>query len=151
MKIAIAFACGLVFALGLGISGMTLPERVLGFLDIFGQWDPTLMFMMVPAMGFYFAGWHVFRGRRSPFGAPIPGKAAHHFDARLFSGAAIFGVGWGMAGICPGPALTNLTSAQGFVYAFIAAMLAGIVLSQAVTQRATTAGARAKPKQQPAA
>ncbi len=136
MKIAVALLCGVVFALGLGVSGMTLPTVVLGFLDFFGQWNPALLFVMGPAVGIYFVAWRLISGRRSLWGSMLPSRAAHHLDARLILGAIIFGIGWGLAGVCPGPAVTNLASPSVFTLGFMAAMLAGIALSYFVPKRA---------------
>ncbi len=132
MQIVIAFACGVVFALGLGVSQMTVPSVVIGFLDFFGEWQPALLFVMGPAVGVYLVAWHLRRGRCSPCGATLPATAAHRLDARLFVGASIFGVGWAIAGVCPGPALVNLARPNTFTLGFLAAMLAGVGLSHAV-------------------
>ena len=116
----IAFVCGLVFAVGLGLSGMLKPEKVIGFLDVFGRWDPSLAFVMGPAVAIYaLAAWRRRRGPEKPL------------DVRLFAGAAIFGIGWGLAGICPGPAIVNLVSLDRFFLAFAAALVAGVALSLA--------------------
>lgn len=139
MKIAIALICGIVFALGLGISGMTLPTVVLGFLDFFGDWNPALMFVMGPAVLIYLVAWRLRRGRKSPFGATLPAKAIHKQDARLYAGATLFGIGWGIAGVCPGPAVTNLARPSEFTLAFMAAMLVGIALSFLVKSRKSAA------------
>jgi uncharacterized membrane protein YedE/YeeE len=122
VKVAIAFACGLVFAAGLALSGMIRPEKVIGFLDIFGRWDPALAFVMGPAVGIYaLAAW-----RRRPPGPERP------LDVRLFAGAAIFGIGWGLTGVCPGPALVNLAAPNAFFATFAAALVAGVALSLAI-------------------
>ena len=120
----IAFACGVVFAVGLALSGMLRPEKVIGFLDVFGRWDPSLAFVMGPAVGIYMlAAWRRPRTPEKPL------------DVRLFAGAAIFGVGWGLAGICPGPAIVNLVSPTPFFLAFAAALVAGVALSLAAKAR----------------
>ena len=120
----IAFACGVLFAVGLAFSGMLRPEKIIGFLDIFGRWDPSLMFVMGPAVGIYaLAAWKRSRGPEKPL------------DVRLFAGAAIFGIGWGLAGICPGPAIVNLVAPTRFVLAFAAALVAGVALSLAARPR----------------
>lgn len=111
MRLPIAFGCGLVFAIGLGFSGMLKPEKVIGFLEFE---DPTLLFVMGPAVAIYLlAAWK----RRGPE-QPV--------DQRLVSGAAIFGAGWGLTGICPGPAIVNLANPDAFFLAFVAALIAGI-------------------------
>lgn len=135
MKLVVAFLAGLVFALGLGISGMTQPRIVIGFLDFFGDWNPALMFVMMSAVGIYAVAWRLRRGRRSLWGPQLPTRVAHHLDRRLFMGATLFGLGWGISGVCPGPAVTNLASPNGFTYGFMAAMLAGIALSYTVPKR----------------
>lgn len=129
MKNAAAFACGLVFALGLGVSGMLQPAKVIGFLDVAGTWDPSLAFVMGPAVGITLAAWAWRRGKPSPWGSEVPVKSVHDLDARLFIGAALFGAGWGLAGVCPGPAVTNLAAPSPFTLTALGAMLAGIALS----------------------
>lgn len=129
MKLAAAFVCGVVFALGLGLSGMLQPAKVIGFLDFFGSWDPALLFVMGPAVGFTFAAWRWRRGRPSPWGSPVPEKPNHSLDVRLFAGASLFGVGWGISGVCPGPALTNLAAPGAFTLTVLASLVAGVALS----------------------
>ena len=136
MKTVVAFACGLLFALGLGISGMLRPERVLGFLDLFGAWDPTLLGVMAGAIPVYLIAWLWQRGRPSVWGSPIPARANHSLDGRLVFGASVFGVGWGLAGVCPGPAVTNLAAPSAFTLSVLGAMLAGVALSFLVPSRA---------------
>lgn len=129
IKPLIAFLCGLLFAAGLGVSQMTLPTRVIGFLDFFGNWDPTLMFVMGGAIGVFLPAWFIMRGRKPVFAAtPIPRKVSHDLDARLFAGASIFGIGWGLVGICPGPGIVILSSLKLDFVVFVAAMLAGMAL-----------------------
>ena len=129
MKIAIAFVCGIVFALGLGLSGMLLPGKIIGFLDLTGQWDPALLFVMGPAVGLTMMAWAWRRGRSTPWGAEIPRRSVHRLDARLFLGAGLFGIGWGMTGICPGPAVSNLAAPSTFTLTALGSMVVGIVLS----------------------
>ena len=121
MKIVGAFLSGLVFALGLGLAGMLDPQRVLAFLDLAGpHWDPSLMLVLGAAVGVYALG--------SPrFTADFPAPP-RRLDARLLTGAALFGVGWGLVGLCPGPALVDLTSGSVDILLFVAAMLAGMAL-----------------------
>ena len=127
MKNFLAFLCGSVFSLGLMISGMANPEKVLSFLDITGQWDASLAFVMIGAIlvaiiPFQFA----IRHPVTIFKQPIQFPKNKMIDRKLILGAVIFGIGWGMVGICPAPALTliGLGHYQGFY--FIVAMLAGI-------------------------
>lgn len=121
---------GLLFAIGLGISGMTDPGKVIAFLDVAGAWDPSLAFVMAGAIGV-----HIVFARRAlarPVtlsGAPIVLPANRAIDGRLLIGAALFGVGWGSAGFCPGPALVSAIGGRApTAVAFLAAMLTGMVL-----------------------
>ncbi|MGO9604129.1 MAG: DUF6691 family protein [Candidatus Binataceae bacterium] len=130
MKTALtSFISGIVFALGLGISGMTRPIKVIGFLDFFGNWDASLAFVMLGAITVYFIAYRLSRTMPSPILATvfsIPGRT--DLDARLIAGAALFGAGWGLGGFCPGPAVTALASGAAPVTVFVAAMAAGIYL-----------------------
>lgn len=120
---------GLLFALGLGLGGMTDPARVQGFLDIAGQWDPTLAFVMGGALAVHAPLTWLIRRRRAPVLAPaFPNVSQQSIDRRLLGGAALFGVGWGLAGYCPGPALVSLASGSGTVLLFVASMFAGMWL-----------------------
>ena len=136
MKAVAAYACGVLFAAGLGISGMLQPEKVLGFLDFFGDWDPALLGVMLGAIPVYLAAWTWRRGRPSPWGSPVPARASHGLDGRLVLGASIFGAGWGLTGVCPGPAVTNLAAPSAFTLAALASILAGVALSFLVPARA---------------
>jgi uncharacterized membrane protein YedE/YeeE len=127
MSTAVAFGCGLVFALGLGIGGMTEPTRVLAFLDVAGEWDPRLALVMLGAIAVYAPVYRLVSRWRRPIVAPdfqIPIRRA--IDARLVTGAIVFGIGWGLAGLCPGPALTSLASGEPAALVFVVAMLAGL-------------------------
>jgi uncharacterized protein len=128
-KPLIAFLCGLLFAAGLGVSQMTLPTRVVGFLDFFGRWDPTLMFVMGGAIGVFLPVWLMMRGRKPVFAtAVVPRKVSHNLDFRLFAGASVFGIGWGLAGICPGPAIVLLGRPKLDFVVFVVAMLGGMAI-----------------------
>jgi uncharacterized membrane protein YedE/YeeE len=121
-----SFIAGLVFGLGLIVAGMANPAKVLGFLDLAGAWDPSLAFVMGGAVAVGAGAFSLMRGRtRSLLGAPVLLPSAGRIDRRLVLGSLLFGVGWGLAGICPGPALVlaGYGSPKGFV--FIAAMIAG--------------------------
>jgi len=124
----ISFVSGVVFALGLGIGGMTQPTKVIGFLDFAGNWDPSLIFVMLGAIGIHSLFYRVFRHRLSPI-LSIANSLPGHKDinVRLIGGAVIFGLGWGLAGYCPGPALTSLASGNFSVVIFSVGMLTGIV------------------------
>ena len=124
-----AFVSGLLFGLGLISSQMVDPAKVLGFLDVFGNWDPSLAFVMGGAVAVSSLGYLIARRRGMPFLAPrleIP--AGRELDPRLIGGAALFGIGWGLVGLCPGPALTALTFGPWQVFVFVAAMTAGMAL-----------------------
>jgi uncharacterized protein len=127
---------GVVFAGGLVLSGMTQPSKVSGFLDVTGHWDPSLAFVMLGAVAVYFAADRVARCRSKPlFAAQFPPVRAG-LDARLIGGAALFGVGWGLSGFCPGPALVSIGAGARAALWFVPAMLAGMVLHRAlVTSR----------------
>ena len=127
-NILIIVASGVLFGLGLSISEMVNPTRVLGFLNILGPWDPTLAFVMAGALTVAVPGFQYAKLMHKPFLAvsfSVPTKK--DLDAKLISGAVIFGVGWGLAGICPGPSLVALNTMQVNVVVFVAAMLAGII------------------------
>lgn len=127
--------CGLIFALGLGLSGMTDPGRVLGFLDFAGDWDPRLAFVMVGAIGVHFS-WLRLAPRLQGESARAFSLAPHAPITRpLLLGAALFGVGWGMAGYCPGPALVSLGLGAREGSLFFAAMLGGMGVFEALASR----------------
>lgn len=129
MRSAVAALWGMVFGVGLAISGMTNPAKVLAFLDVFGSWDPTLAFVMgagLAVSGPAFA--YARRRERAWLGDAFALPTRPDLDASLLVGAALFGIGWGLAGLCPGPALANLARGSTEILLFIAAMLAGIAL-----------------------
>jgi uncharacterized membrane protein YedE/YeeE len=138
--LVLALLCGLLFGVGLGVSGMTLPAKVLGCLDVTGAWDPSLLFVMGGAVAVHFCAYRLVRGRAAPlyaerFVLPLVWRV----DARLCLGAILFGVGWGVAGYCPGPALVSLASGQPSVLVFVLAMLAGMWLARPLVPRDETA------------
>lgn len=124
-----ALIAGLVFGLGLILSGMGNPAKVQNFLDIFGTWDPSLGLVMggAIAVGLIAFTWAK-RRKTSALGEPMQLPTATVVDRKLLTGAAMFGAGWGLAGLCPGPAVMNLATLQMEVWLFVAAMLAGMVL-----------------------
>ena len=127
-EIAAALLTGFIFGLGLCLSSMTNPAVVQGFLDIAGAWNPTLAFVMAGGVAVTFVGYRMILPRGRPLWAPrfsLP--AATAIDAPLLSGAAIFGVGWGLAGYCPGPAVVSLASGRTAVLIFVLAMLTGMI------------------------
>lgn len=124
-----SFVSGIVFALGLGISGMTRPIKVIGFLDFLGNWDPSLALVMIGAICVYFVAYRWSRKMAAPvLAAEFSVPTRNDLDRRLIAGAAIFGAGWGLGGFCPGPAITSLASGAAPVMVFVAAMAAGIYL-----------------------
>jgi len=132
MRILAAFLCGLIFGLGLVISGMTDTTRVLGFLDVLaipkGAWDPTLVIVMITALAVSMPGFVLARRRARPLLANVAAwPTRRDTDPPLLAGAALFGAGWGLVGLCPGPAIANLATASPAVILFVAAMIAGML------------------------
>ena len=121
-----SFVSGLMFAAGLAVSGMVRPSKVLSFLDIMGAWDPSLAFVMMGAIPVYFVGQRLARRRKRPL-------ISHHFylppsqviDRKLIAGAILFGIGWGIGGFCPGPAIASIATLSQKSLIFVAALLAG--------------------------
>jgi uncharacterized membrane protein YedE/YeeE len=133
MLLLTSFIAGALFGSGLTISEMINPARVMGFLDVTGRWDPTLAFVMAGALAVTVPAFTLVLRRQRPALAPqfyLPTKLK--IDSRLILGSAIFGVGWGLAGFCPGPALAGLASGNASVYLFVAAMLAGQWIAGAI-------------------
>jgi uncharacterized protein len=128
-RIFAALGCGTIFGLGLAISGMMNPARVIGFLDVAGNWDPTLAFVMGGALLVAVPAYRLFLGRGHPAlagGFSLPSKT--RLDTPLILGSALFGVGWGLVGFCPGPAVAAVVTGLPAVLGFVAAMLAGMAL-----------------------
>ena len=129
MPIVTSLFAGMVFGFGLIVSGMADPAKVLGFLDLAGAWDPSLIFVMVGAVAVGVVAFRVARRRStSLIGLEMKLPTARHIDRRLITGSVLFGIGWGIAGLCPGPALVALGTGQGKAFVFVAAMLAGMGL-----------------------
>ena len=119
---------GFIFGLGLCLSRMTDPAVVQGFLDIAGAWDPTLLFVMGGGVAVAFVGYRYVLRRKQPLWAPkFPAPPTGTIDAPLLSGAALFGIGWGLSGYCPGPAVVSLASGRRQILLFIAAMVIGMI------------------------
>lgn len=136
MQIFMALIAGLVFGFGLILSGMTDPAKVIGFLDLAGQWDPSLGFVMAGAIVFSFLPFRLAKGMsRALLGGPIRLPAATDIDRRLVLGSVAFGAGWGLAGYCPGPALTSLLSGGTKPLVFVLAMLAGMAVFELLQWR----------------
>lgn len=124
-----AFLVGFLFAIGLGISGMTQPVKVLGFLDITGAWDPSLLFVMIGAIGLHAVTYRWIRKRHSPVLLTdwhVPTRTK--ITPALIIGSMLFGVGWGLVGYCPGPALTSMAALHWQTWLFVISMIVGMVL-----------------------
>lgn len=137
MKTLMGYIAGLLFGLGVAVSGMTDPARVLGFLDFFGAWDPTLLFVLGGAVITNFIGYRLVLRREHPLFAgsfQLPGRS--DLDVRLIGGAALFGVGWGLSGYCPGPAIASASGMTGPLAAMLAAMLLGWVVAKKMAKPA---------------
>src|SRR3954449_11240554 len=132
MSLLFSLLAGVIFGAGLSISDMVNPARVLNFLDVAGSWDPTLAFVMAGALAVTALGYRLVFRRNSPLlvheNFPLPSQT--QIDLPLVGGAALFGVGWGLAGMCPGPALTDLVTFEPKVLAFVAAMLIGMIVAR---------------------
>ena len=141
MGVVVNLVAGLLFGLGLLISGMADPAKVQNFLDVFGTWDPSLAFVMAGAVATAFIGYRVAFRRAAPvlasaFALPVGDTA----DRRLLVGAGLFGIGWGLTGFCPGPAVVSIPLLAQGTLVFVPAMLAGIVLARVMRPSRTAAG-----------
>lgn len=135
-KIVVSFSVGLIFSIGLGLSGMTQPQKVLGFLDIFGNWDATLIFVMGGAVGLHFITYRLIRKLPTPLLEPqwdIPTN--EKITLRLICGSLLFGTGWGLAGYCPGPALTTFATGNSQIVIFLTSMLFGMFLFKLIEKK----------------
>lgn len=131
-----AFAAGLIFGMGLLLAGMADPAKVLGFLDLFGRWDPSLGLVMAGAIAVAIVPMQwARRQQRSLLGAPMQLPLKRKPDRQLIGGSLLFGIGWGIAGICPAPALSLLLAGYWQVFLFVLAMLAGMGLFSALESR----------------
>jgi len=128
-KMILFFVAGGIFGTGLAISEMTDPARVIGFVDLFGVWDPALLFVMAGAVGVYGLGILILR-RGKNRDLKLPSATPSPIDRQLIVGSAIFGVGWGLGGFCPGPALANLGALRVEALLFVPAMAIGMFLAQ---------------------
>lgn len=129
MRLLISFLVGFVFAIGLGVSGMTQPQKVVAFLDIFGGWNPALAFVMIGAIFLHAALYPLITRRSSPIlddQFHLPKKS--DLSPSLLLGATLFGLGWGIGGFCPGPAITSLASGNSESLIFVTSMVAGMFL-----------------------
>lgn len=132
MQYITSLLSGLIFGLGLILSGMTNPAKVIGFLDLFGQWDPSLMFVMVGAIAVSFIGFKMaYQNEHTILGNKISKPSKTTIDRPLIIGAALFGIGWGLSGFCPGPALASLSTLKE-AGTFVAAMLFGMLIFEVI-------------------
>jgi uncharacterized protein len=130
----VALVCGGLFAVGVCISGMVRPSKVLGFLDFGGSWDATLALVMASALAIHAIAWQVVKRAAGPrYGRAFPDAPSTTIDLRLVGGAALFGIGWGLAGFCPGPAIVSVVSGARASLVFVGAMAAAMLVYQRVT------------------
>lgn len=136
MSTLTSLLAGLIFGLGLVVSGMTNPAKVLGFLDLFGKWDPAMAFVMAGALLVGTISFHIAGKRTSAIlGAPISLPTARDIDRRLVLGSLAFGIGWGLAGYCPGPVITSLATGGGKPWIFFISMMAGMAVFELAERR----------------
>lgn len=135
-RLITALVAGFIFGLGLVISGMSNPAKVIGFLNVAGPWDPTLLLVMGGALAVTIPAFRLLKKRSRPlFAERFELPTRKDLDTRLVSGSALFGLGWGIAGFCPGPAITALATARLDVVLFVAAMIAGAVVHKLLFSR----------------
>ena len=133
-RLLAAFTGGLAFAFGLGVAGMTDADKVIGFLNLAGDWDPSLAFVMVGAIGVHLSLYRAILRRKSPlFAQRFQLPTRRDIDSKLVVGSALFGVGWGLGGICPGPALVSLMSLGSSAGVFVLSMLGGMLAQKVMT------------------
>jgi uncharacterized membrane protein YedE/YeeE len=137
MALFINFICGFLFAIGLALSGMTKPSKVINFLDFFGYWDPSLIFVMAGGMGIFALFYHL---SIKQWAKPVMADAFclsnnTKITKKLIIGSCLFGIGWGLVGICPGPAITNIATFSIGILAFVASMFAGIKIGSVVEKK----------------
>lgn len=138
MRNIIALIAGSLFGAGLLVSGMTNTAKVQGWLDVFGQWDPTLAFVMGGAMIPMAIAWMLTNNRKPLVGGEFPTKPDPRLGRNLIVGSVMFGAGWGLAGLCPGPAIASVTFGGPSSLVFVAAMLAGMLLAPIVRRSMET-------------
>lgn len=142
MRNLYAFGAGGLFGIGLWISGMTDTRKVIGWLDIFGDWDPTLAFVLGGAVGVMFFAWRIAGTRAAPaLGGSFPEAPELRLGRNLVFGSILFGMGWGLAGLCPGPAMASLTWGGTGGLVFLVSMLAGMLAAPPIRARLDAAEA----------
>jgi len=131
-----ALVVGFIFAMGLGFSGMTQPQKVVGFLDLFGKWDPSLIFVMIGAIAVHLVTYKLTRKLHKPLLESlwyVPTKT--EITPSLVVGSVLFGIGWGLGGFCPGPAVTSLASFEARPFIFVMSMVAGMYLFKLIDKK----------------
>lgn len=135
----LTFIIGLIFAIGLGISGMTQPAKVIGFLDIFSGWDPSLAFVMCGAIGVHFIAYQIQKKSSKPaFGTSFVIPKSQVLTPQLLGGSALFGIGWAVGGFCPGPAIVSTVSLHPKALIFFASMAVGMTLFHFIKSKSPT-------------
>ena len=135
-QLIVSLLSGTLFGVGLIVSGMVNPQKVLGFLDIAGKWDPTLAFVMGGALLVAYPAFHIVLRRPRPLlGESFYLPAKQQIDSALLFGACVFGIGWGLAGLCPGPALTAIGAGQSQAFVFVGAMIGGVFAHKFLFER----------------
>ncbi len=136
MRVLSALLVGVLFGLGLTISEMINPAKIIAFLDVAGSWDPSLLVVMASALAVSFVGYRIVLARRAPlFGAAFQLPTKTTIDRPLIVGSALFGVGWGLAGLCPGPAISAAALGKGEIYVFLIALIAGMLLKDGLAPK----------------
>lgn len=134
MNVLLSLFCGILFAIGLGVSGMTDPNKVLGFLQLTEKWDPSLAFVMMGAIAVHGSSYALFRKKNTPFFASsFDRPSSTSITPALIIGSLIFGLGWGLGGFCPGPAVVSSVSLHPKIIAFVVSMLCGFFLVNVTT------------------
>jgi uncharacterized protein len=137
----IALIAGALFAAGVCVSGMVRPSKVLAFLDLGGRWDASLLIVMASALAIQVTAWRSVRGRRAPrYGTSFPAPPSPRIDLRLFGGATLFGVGWGLSGYCPGPAILAVLSGTAASFVFLGAVAATMLAFDHVVRSSNSDG-----------
>ncbi len=144
LEVLVSFISGLLFSVGLAVAGMTQPGKVVAFLDVAGDWDPSLAFVMMGAIAVYFLANRLIQKRAMPWvGSMFHLPTRRDIEPRLVVGAGLFGIGWGLAGYCPGPGLSSLGTGTVNAFAFVASMSVGMLLFEVLqklrTRRVQTA------------
>ena len=141
MRRLVAFCSGSLFGVGLLLSGMTDTSKVQGWLDFFGNWDPTLAFVMGGAMVPMFIAWRFTEGRKPIYAEKFPSRPQSNIDRDLILGSVLFGMGWGLAGLCPGPAIASLSFGGSQSALFVLAMLLGMRLTPQIRSQISSSSA----------